>query len=105
MRWVKRRGRYGCSSSRAASRSQPPIRPRRPPRQPQIRGGKRGSSGASAGGTLDGTLNPLIGSTAADIGRHERGNLLLAWVRCFREQGGGRHDLSALAVAALRNLF
>src|SRR4051812_44146936 len=52
---------------------------------------------------VDRRANALVGAAAADVG-HRRVDVAVARVRILREQRGRRHDLSRLAVAALRNV-
>ena len=49
--------------------------------------------------------NALIGSAAAEIAIHRLGDLVVRGLGRLRQQSGGGHDLSRLAVAALRNFF
>ena len=49
--------------------------------------------------------NSLISAASAEIPVHRLRDLLVAGIRCFRKKRGRRHDLSGLAVAALRNFF
>src|SRR5450830_984399 len=61
-------------------------------------------SGQGLGGVGDGGADARIGAAAADVARHGRVDLGLAGHLAARqglEEGGGRHDLPALAVAAL----
>src|SRR5262249_52732295 len=48
--------------------------------------------------------NTLIGATAADVAFHRRVNVVIARPRILFQQRGGPHNLSALAVAALRHV-
>src|SRR5207302_11229967 len=57
---------------------------------------------AAAG--LDRFTNALISAAAADIALHRRINVGIGRLRIFFEQRGGAHDLSALTVAALRDV-
>jgi hypothetical protein len=54
---------------------------------------------------MDGNTDPLISAATADIALHGRINFLIGWVRIMAEQGGRGHDLSGVAIAALRDLF
>src|ERR1700731_582399 len=54
-------------------------------------------------GDFDGSADALIRAASADVARHCIVDVLIARFRLLREQIGGLHDLSALAVAALRN--
>src|SRR5881296_275784 len=58
----------------------------------------------SLGGAVDGGANPLIGAAAADVG-HRGVDIRVARVRILRQQRGRGHDLSRLAIAALRHVF
>ena len=49
--------------------------------------------------------NSFIGSAATKITVHGFGDLRVGWIRRLREQSGSGHNLSGLAIAALRNLF
>ena len=53
----------------------------------------------------DGAPNALIGSTTAEVSVHGRRDFLLSWLRIFTQEGRRTHDLSRLAVTALRDLF
>src|SRR5262245_17856819 len=55
------------------------------------------------GGTTDRLHDPLIGSATAKIVGHRGLDLGQSRILAFGEQGGGRHDLTALAIAALRH--
>src|SRR5439155_6280410 len=50
---------------------------------------------------LDRRANPLIGTAPADVAGHRLVDIVIGGLGCLREQAGGLHDLSALAVAAL----
>src|SRR5213592_2351194 len=54
--------------------------------------------------SVNGGANPLIGAAATDV-RHGGVDVLVAGMGIFREQGRRRHDLTGLAVAALRHVF
>jgi hypothetical protein len=54
---------------------------------------------------VDGVSNAKVGGTTAEIAGHGFIDIGVAGVRILSEQYGGRHDLSGLAVAALRDLF
>ncbi len=45
-----------------------------------------------------------IGAAAADVAAHRGVDVVIARIRHALEQGGGAHDLSRLAVAALRDI-
>src|SRR3979411_3048431 len=47
--------------------------------------------------------NALVGSAAANVARHSRVDILIARILVFFQQGDSLHDLSSLAVAALRD--
>src|SRR5260370_29861167 len=56
------------------------------------------------GGAMDGAAQPLVGAAAADIG--EIGvDVGIGRIRIALEIGRNRHDLSGLAVAALRHVL
>src|SRR5262245_28246321 len=55
------------------------------------------------GGATDRLDDPLIGSAPAEIVGHRSLDLGLGGILALGEQGGGRHDLTALTVAALRD--
>src|SRR6185503_18450121 len=55
-------------------------------------------------GRLDGRPNALVGAAAADVSCHASVNVFIAGLRLVLEQGNGLHDLSGLAVAALRDV-
>src|SRR6266436_2093288 len=52
---------------------------------------------------FDCSANPLIRAAPADVAGHRVVDVLIARFRVLREQAGGLHDLTALAVAALRD--
>src|SRR6266705_731950 len=54
-------------------------------------------------GHVHARADALVGAAAADVG-HRRVDIGVARLRVFPEQRGGRHDLSGLAVAALRHV-
>ena len=54
---------------------------------------------------MDGFANSFIGSAAAEVAVHGLRDLVIAGSWCLRQQSRRRHDLSGLAVAALRNFF
>ena len=56
------------------------------------------------GRSVNRRANPLIGSTATEVAVHRFIDLGIGRLRVLREERRGRHDLSALAVAALGNL-
>src|SRR6266545_1885625 len=56
-------------------------------------------------GAVDGATDALIGAAAAEIARHGLIDLVVCRIRMPGEQGGRRHELPALAVAALRDLL
>src|SRR5579864_6242628 len=56
-------------------------------------------------GAVNGAANSFIGPTAADIRRHELGDLAVRGMRGFREQSCSRHDLPALAISTLRHVL
>src|SRR5688572_3991109 len=59
----------------------------------------------SPGCALDGADNPRIGAAAAEIAVHVLDDLRTRGLLVAREQVGRLHDLSGLAVAALRHLL
>src|ERR1051325_431225 len=54
--------------------------------------------------TVNGGADPLIGAAATDV-RHGGVEVLVAGMGILREQGRRGHDLTGLAVAALRHVF
>lgn len=52
---------------------------------------------------MDRRLDPVVGAAAADVAGHGRLDLLVAGRGVALQQRRGRHDLPALAVAALRH--
>src|SRR5579864_5320529 len=54
---------------------------------------------------MNSASNTVICPTTAYIRRHEFRNFVVRRVRSLREQRRGRHNLSALAVSALRNIL
>ena len=46
-----------------------------------------------------------VGATPAQIASHRLINIRIGWLCIRRKECGGRHDLSGLAVATLRDLF
>ena len=54
---------------------------------------------------MDGFANALVGAAAADVAAHEVVDVGIGGIGFFCEQRDGRHDLSRLAVAALRDVF
>src|SRR5437660_3166817 len=60
-------------------------------------------------GTSRGSVNRLpdsiVSSAAADVRRHEFGNLRVGGMRRLGQQCGRSHDLPTLAISALRNVF
>jgi hypothetical protein len=53
---------------------------------------------------MDGGANAQIGTTPAEVTLHRGINVCIARFFIVAEQGHGTHDLSTLAVAALRDL-
>src|SRR5206468_12689148 len=53
---------------------------------------------------LDGFADPDIGAAATDVAGHLRVDIRIAGMRILGEKRRCRHDLSRLAVAALRHL-
>src|SRR5438105_12889605 len=49
-------------------------------------------------------MNPSVGATAADVPVHRVIDLGIGRLGTLREQGGGLHDLAALAIPALGNV-
>src|ERR1700682_23910 len=64
----------------------------------------RGSSSHSRRRQLDGLADAHVGHTSTETPGHYRVDVLVGWIGVVLQQGGGLHDLSRLAVAALRNL-
>src|SRR5271166_926368 len=58
----------------------------------------------SCSGRLDGGGDALVAAAAADVAAHHAVDLVLRRVLVGREQRCGLHDLSRLAIAALRNI-
>src|SRR3989449_5817591 len=58
----------------------------------------------SLGGAMDGGADALVGAAATDVG-HRRVDVGVRGMRILREQRRGGHDLSRLAIAALRYVF
>ena len=54
-------------------------------------------------GLLDGGADAHVGAAAANVSGHRRVDVSIVRVGRFREQRGGGHDLSGLAVAALHD--
>ncbi len=54
---------------------------------------------------MNSTFNSQIGATPADITRHCIVNILVSRVFIFSQKDGGGHDLTGLAIAALRNII
>jgi hypothetical protein len=54
---------------------------------------------------MNGLADAIIGPTTAKIARHRLGNLVVRRLRILCQHGGSVHDLTALAVAALRDIF
>src|SRR5271156_1200210 len=54
-------------------------------------------------GLLDGRADAHVGAAAANVSCHRRVDVSVVWVGRIREQRGGGHDLSGLAVAALHH--
>src|ERR1700722_1072684 len=52
---------------------------------------------------FDGSADPLKRAAPADVAGHRVVDILIARFRVLREQAGGLHYLTALAVAALRD--
>src|ERR1700687_6059383 len=57
------------------------------------------------GGAMDGLADALVGSAAADVAAHEVIDIGVGRVGLLGEQRDGGHDLSGLAIAALRDVF
>src|ERR1700676_1632005 len=57
------------------------------------------------GRAMDGFADALVGSAAADIAAHEVVDVGVGRFGLLREQRDGGHDLSGLAVTALRDVF
>src|SRR4029077_10237332 len=58
----------------------------------------------SCGGRLDGGGDALVGAAAADIPAHRAVDLVLGRVLAGGEKRRGLHDLTGLAIAALRHI-
>ena len=54
---------------------------------------------------MNGLADALIRAATADVAAHEIVDVGIGGVGLFRKQGDGGHDLSGLAVAALRDVF
>src|SRR5579872_2686807 len=104
MHWERRRPGPGPNRS-LESRSRLPGQPRLPLRFREMLDAKLGSLCTSRAGTMNGAPDPLVSAAAANVPRHEIGDLLVGWVRRFLKHCRRRHDLAALAVAALRNIL
>ena len=59
---------------------------------------------ATVDGLLDRFANPQVRGAPTQIPGHRGVDLRVGRLRCLREQRRGRHDLSGLAVAALRDV-
>jgi len=55
----------------------------------------------AAGGAVDGFADALVSATAANVAAHEIVDVGVSGIWFFGEERGGRHDLTALAIAAL----
>src|SRR5580704_9150191 len=53
---------------------------------------------------MDRLANTRVGSATTEVPTHRSIDFRIARVRCMLQQGGGRHDLACLAVAALRHV-
>src|SRR5437667_12706585 len=60
-------------------------------------------SGPFLGGVLDSLADSHIGTAATDVPRHCGVDIAIGRVRVGGEQGGGVHDLTALAIPARRH--
>jgi len=60
--------------------------------------------GEAFGGVFDAAANTQIGSATAEVTRHGGINVVIGRAGVLGDQGGGRHDLTRLAVAALRHI-
>src|SRR5579871_3742413 len=54
---------------------------------------------------MNGAANAFVRATATDVAAHRDVDLIVGRCRCAREQCRGRHDLTRLAIAALRHVF
>src|SRR6266851_461264 len=63
------------------------------------------SSGLHCGGAVNGFADSLVRSAAADVPAHRLVNLRIAGVRLLRQQRSRAHNLSRLAIPALRHIF
>src|SRR5881275_1621517 len=64
-----------------------------------------GFAGHFGGGAVNGFADALVSAAAADVAAHGIIDVGVGGVGLLREQGHCGHDLSGLAVAALRNVF
>src|SRR5438067_1053886 len=63
-----------------------------------------GARGQSLGGLMDGAADTHVGRAAADVAGHGGVDIRVARMRIRRQQRGRRHELTALAVTALRHI-
>ena len=54
---------------------------------------------------MNGAPDPIVGTTPADVARHRRVDVGISRVSILCQQGGSRHDLTGLAITALRYFF
>src|SRR5215469_2366763 len=52
------------------------------------------------GGAVNGFADALVSAAAADVAAHAVVDVGIGGIRFLSEQGSGRHDLAALAIAA-----
>src|SRR5882757_1772175 len=69
-----------------------------------IRWQRRSCFASLNGGLFDGCSNASVGSAPADIPGHGGVNVDIAWVWFRLQKSSGRHDLTSLAIAALRHI-
>ena len=60
--------------------------------------------GAHGGGFVDGHANAQVSAATAEIAVHCLVDVAIGGAGVLGKQGGSRHDLSGLAVPALRNV-
>ncbi len=53
---------------------------------------------------VNGFANTQVGAAATQVAAHCGIDVGIGWIRDGGQQGGGRHDLSGLAVTALRHI-
>ena len=60
---------------------------------------------SGAGGAADRAADTIIGTAAANVSRHVLCDFVVRGMRCLCEERRSCHDLSTLAISALRNVF